>query len=428
MESVAVFFEDFKNLFSHHIVFSIGLLLLAGYFAGKLAEKGKLPAITGYIIAGLLLGDSVIGMIPEEIAFRLDSVTETALGIVAITIGAEFDLRKLRRIGRSILMITFFQAIFAFIFVTVTLSFFGMDIRYALILGSIATATAPAATVIIIRELRARGDFVDYLYAVVALDDAICVIIFSIIFALVAPMLLGIPASPPSSGTGWNVISLSGIFSGLLDAFEEMLFSCIIGFVGGILLHLFTRKLYKLNEVLIISIAIIFLTTSVAIVFNLSLLIANMVLGAVLINLSNKNRRIFSIIEPITPPLFALFFVIAGTEFNIKVFAEGLVIIYGVLYILSRFGGKYVGTYLSAMIAKAPEGIKRYLGFCLFPQAGVAIGLVLFVQTSPVLASASTSVQKYLVFIVNIVLLSIFVNELIGPVITKFGIKKGANL
>lgn len=417
MELAKVFFEDFRNLFGHHIVFSIGLLLFVGYFAGKLAEKVRLPAITGYIVAGLLLGDSVIGMIPEEIAFRLDSVTEIALGIIAITIGAEFDLRKLKRIGKSVLMITLFQAIFAFIFVTMILSFFGMDIRYALILGAIATATAPAATVIIIKELRARGDFVDYLYAVVALDDAICVIIFSIIFALVSPMLVGT-----------NVISLSGISSGLLNAFEEILFSCIIGFIGGILFHFFTRKLYKLNEVLIISIAIIFLTTSIAIVFNLSLLIANMVLGAVLVNLSRKNRRIFSIIEPITPPLFALFFVIAGTEVNIKVFAEGFVIIYGILYILSRFSGKYVGTYLSAIMANAPEGVRKYLGFCLFPQAGVAIGLVLFVQTSPALIDASASIQEYLVFIVNIVLLSILVNELIGPAITKFGIKKGANL
>lgn len=410
-------FNRFIDLFGHHVVFNTGMLLFVGYFVGQLAEKIKLPSLTGYIIAGLLLGESIIGIVPETTAYRLNSITEIALGLIAITIGAEFDFIRLKKIGKAILTITFFQAIFAFIFVTVFLLLIGIDFCYALILGAIGTATAPAATVIIVKELRARGKFIDYLYGVVAFDDAACVILFSVIFAVVVPIL-----------TGTTVESGSGVFIVFFHAIVEIFFSCLLGLTSGIFLHFFTRRKSKLNAILIISTAIIFLTTSIAIILNLSLLIANMILGAVLINLSFKNKRIFSLLEPITPPLFAMFFVLAGTEIEIGVFAKGIVIIYGIVYILSRFAGKYLGTYFSAILMKAGSNIKNYLGFCLFPQAGVAIGLVLFLQTSPMLNSASFMVKESLVLVVNIVLFSIFINELIGPVITKFGITKGAEL
>jgi Kef-type K+ transport system membrane component KefB len=410
-------FQSIEDLFGHHIIFSAGILLFAGYFAGKLAEKLHLPSITGYIVAGVLLGESIIGLIPETTAYRLNSITEIALGIIAITIGAEFEINRLRRLGRKILVITFFQAMFAFIFVVAGLVLFRIELSYSLILGAIATATAPAATVIIVKELRARGEFVDYLYGVVAFDDALCVIIFSIVFAIVAPQLAGNLA-----------LNESGLLLGLWHAGIELLFSCILGVIGGFLMHYFTRRKYKLNEILIISTAMIFLTTSIAIVLKLSLLIANMVLGAVLVNLSSKNRRIFRVVEPITPPLFALFFVLAGTELEIGVFSQGIVIVYGLLYIITRFAGKYLGTYFSAWFMQAGKRVKNYLGFCLFPQAGVAIGLVLFVQTSPALLHASESVKAFLVLMVNIVLFSIFFNELIGPLISKFGLIKGADL
>jgi len=409
--------NNLKVLFGNHVVFSAGMLLLIGYFTGKLAEKIRLPSITGYIIAGLLLGGSVTNIIHEGMSYRLTSVTEIALGLIAITIGAEFDIAKLKRTGGKILIITFFQSIFAFIFTVLILQLIGIALSYALILGAIATATAPAATVIIVKELRARGTFVDYLYGIVAFDDALCVLIFSIVFAIVAPIL-----------TGTVIQNAGGVFKGSIHAIIDILFSCLLGFISGILLHFFTRKKYKLNEILIISIAVIFLTTSIAIVLDISLLIANMVLGAVLVNLSIKNRRIFHIIEPITPPIFAMFFVLAGTELEISVFAKGIVIVYGLVYVMSRFAGKYTGTYFSAAITKSDAKIRKYLGFCLFPQAGVAIGLVLLVQTSPILDPAPPVVKETLVLIVNIVLFSIFINELIGPVITKFGIKKGADL
>jgi len=408
--------DHIKLHFSHHIVFSVGLLLFTGYFFGKLANKVKLPAITGHIVAGLILGESVLHLFPHTIALQLNSVTEIALGLIAITIGAEFDLVRLRKTGSRILIITLFEALFAFIAVFFALWAFGVDLRYALLLGAIATATAPAATVIIVRELRARGPFVDHLYGVVAFDDSVCVILFSIIFAVISPMLMG------GAVTGY------GVFIGIGHALGEILLSSLLGLAAGFVFHFIVRKKHQPNEILIVSIAIIFLATSIAIALGLSLLIANMMLGATLVNLSSKNRRVFHVLEPITPPIFALFFILAGTELNLKVFTQVQVVFMGMIYLVARFAGKYSGAYTAAVLTKAPAAIRKYLGFCLFPQAGVAIGLVLFVQTSPVLMEAPPAVQSMLVLIVNVVLFSIFINELVGPSITRFGVTKGTSL
>lgn len=427
MDSITEFINSFKDIeiikqilefFKEHIILTIGLLLIVGYTFGKIAEKLKLPSITGYIISGLLLGESFLNLASQDMAHTLNSITDVALSLIALTIGGEFRIEKLRKAGTNILILTIFEAVFAFISVTVILTIIGIDIKYSLILGSISAATAPAATVIIIRELRARGTFIDYLYGVVAFDDAACVILFSIIFSIVSPMLI----------TVGSTASHAGVLYGIFHAMKDLLFSFVIGFLGGITLHLLIRKKYRLNEILIISVSIIFLCTAFAIVFKLSPLIANMAFGAVLVNLSNMNKRVFSVLEPITPPLFALFFILAGMELDFTVISKGIVVFYGLAYLTGRFVGKLIGVNIASRITKAPSKVKKYLGFCLFPQAGVAIGLVLFVKTSPVLIHASLDVKESLDFILNIALVSVFLNELIGPSISRYGIIKGAEL
>lgn len=412
------FIRELTEFFTGHIVFNIGLLLIVGYLFGKLAEKVKLPSITGYIVSGVLLGESVLNLVGSEMAHSLNSITEVALSVIALTIGGEFRIEKLKRAGTKILVLTLFEAVFAFIAVTVVLTVVGMNIKYSLLLGAISAATAPAATVVIIRELRARGPFIDYLYGVVAFDDAACVILFSIVFAIVSPMFAAAAGAVPDAG----------FLTGVLHAGRELFFSLLIGFLGGICLHLMTRKKYKLNEILILSVSIIFLCTAFAVVFHLSPLLANMAFGAMLVNLSNKNKRVFSVLEPVTPPLFALFFILAGMELDVGVLFKGVVVIYGLIYLAARFGGKMAGINIASRIVKAPANIKKYLGLCLFPQAGVAIGLVLFVETSPVLANAPAEIKGALALILNIVLVSVFINELIGPSISRYGIVKGAAL
>jgi NhaP-type Na+/H+ or K+/H+ antiporter len=343
---------------------------------------------------------------------QLMPITEIALGLIAITIGGEFSLLKIKRTGTTILVLTLCEAIFAFLFVTCILSLLGINWAIALLLGAISAATAPAATVVIIRDLRARGEFVDILYGVVALDDAVCVILFGLVFTISAPFLTGLTQS-------------GGLFGGILHAVIKILLSFLIGIAGGIGIHFMTRNKYKINEILLISLSLLLLITAMASAFHLSPLIANMAMGAAVINLSPRNRRVFTILEPLTPPVFALFFILAGTELNVSVFAKGTVVWLGLIYLLSRFAGKSAGIFLGGWMTKTAKNIRKFLSFCLFPQAGVAIGLALFVQTSPAVLKAPVEVQNQFSLIVNVVLLSVFINELVGPMISKFGLKRG---
>ena len=176
---------------------------------------------------------------------------------------------------------------------------------------------------------------------------------------------------------------------------------------------------------MIVTVAVVFIVTAGALALELSPLLANMMFGAVLINLSPSNRRLFMVLEPVTPPIFALFFILAGAELQLSVFAEVTIVVYGLVYLAARFAGKFAGAYLGARVMDAPAGVRRFLGFCLFPQAGVAIGLALFLQGSGVIATAGPDIQRLVTLLVNIVLLSVFINELIGPSISRFGVTRG---
>ena len=404
-----------RDIFSRHIIFGIGILLVIGYYVGELAEKFRLPAITGYIIAGVLLGDSVTGLIHAEMTDTLRSITQVALGIIAITIGSEFSAKKLRRLGPGILIITIVQLIFTFLVVSGALLFFGMELFSALLLGAIASATAPAATVVIIQNLRARGDFVDTLYGVVALDDAGCVILFAGVFAFVGGML-GV------GGGGGFFISTLG------HAAVEIAFSVLLGAAEGVLVHFLTYRTKRPNALLIIVLGLILLFTAIAISLHLSPLLANMVAGAVIINLSRKGNRIFNALRPLTAPLYAAFFAIAGTELNLGLLSNWWILLLGSVYVIARGVGKYSGVWLGARMAGTDRKIRDYLGLSMIPQAGVAIGLVLLIQASPVLAGASPQIADSMARIVNIVLFAVMINELIGPPLSKMAIIKGAEL
>jgi Kef-type K+ transport system membrane component KefB len=418
MSNVIKHMENIQHFIStsalvHHPLFAIGMLLVFGYFIGLLAEKIGLPEITGYLVAGLLLGKSLSGVITPQMEHSLKVVTEVALSFIALTIGGEFYWIKLKKMGKNVVVITIAQIVATFAMVTIGLYLFNMDLAFAMLLGAIASATAPAATVAIVQSLRAKGKFIDYLYGVVALDDAGAVILFGIVFA-VATTLLG------SSGA-----SVGGIIFG---AVMEVVISIVLGILSGFLIHHFTKKMKNSNEILLISLGIILLFTSVAIIKHLSPLLLNMAAGAVLINLSAKNHRIFRILEPLTPPIYALFFVIAGTELQLNIIFKTEILTLGIVYIVARAIGKYGGVYLGAVMCKADDKIKTNLGFCMLPQAGVALGLVLLIKSSPVVKALPADKQLIISTMVNIVLFSVFVNELIGPPISKKAIIRGNDM
>ncbi|MDZ7725901.1 MAG: cation:proton antiporter [candidate division KSB1 bacterium] len=406
---------NFIGFFHDSIVLSLGILLFCGFFIGKLFEKLKLPALTGYIVSGLLLGESITGVIHANMSSNLTHITEIALGFIALTIGGEFSIAKMKRTGTRILMLTLFESLFAFAAVTAAMLLLGFRYEIALILGSISAATAPAATVVIIKELRARGDFVDHLYGVVAFDDAVCVILFGIVFAAVSPQLGGAAVH-------------ASVWIGLAHALWEVILSILLGLAGGIITHVLTIRRKHANEILLVSLALMFIVSALAATLHASPLLATMAMGATLINISHKNQRIFSYLEPLTPPIFAMFFILAGTEMHVQVLAHAAVMGAGFVYLLSRFAGKSAGILTAGLLTHTPAHIRRNLGFCLFPQAGVAIGLALFVQNSPVAVQAAPHLKASFMMIVNIILLSVFINELIGPAISRFGIKRGMDL
>jgi Kef-type K+ transport system membrane component KefB len=388
---------------------------MVGYGLGKVAAAIRLPEITGYIVAGLLVGEAVLGVVPRHMSESFKLVTDVALGLIALTIGSEFSLLKLKRMGRPAIVITLIQLLAALAAVSLGLLLFGMPLPFALLLGAIATATAPAATVAIVQSLRAHGLFVDDLYGVVALDDAGCVILFGIVFAGVSGFL-SVGAETTHAATL------------ILQAFAEVAVSIAIGIASGFVVHALTSKKSNTGEILILTLGIVFITTAVAIVFHLSPLLTNMAAGCALINLSARNHRIFRILEPMTPPIYALFFVVAGTELNPAILTEREVLFFGPVYVVFRALGKYGGVYLGARMSGVLPRIRDYLGLCMLPQAGVAIGLVLLIEASPISSTMAPEHLDTIGTMVNIVLLSVFVNELIGPPLARLAILRGNDM
>jgi Kef-type K+ transport system membrane component KefB len=401
--------ELIRYYFAHHIIFSVGLLLLVGYLLGQLSEKIKLPAITGYILAGVVIGTSGLKMIRQENMEMLYVLSEVTLSFIAVIIGGEFSFHKLKLYGKKIIILTLAQMLLTFMLVSAGLLLLGLSNYISFLLGAISAATAPAATVVIVEKLKAKGKFVDYLYGIVALDDAGTVILFSLAFAFSTSVL------------GDTELHLFHVFT---HAMKEIIISLLIGAAFGLAIHFTTYKKRNLNEIKILSLGFIFLSTSISISLNLSPLIANMTLGMILINLNKKNIRILFSLEPLTPPLYAVFFAIAGTEMSLSVFRESSILYAGFGFIVLRGIGKYFGVYFASTGLKIQKNIRNYLGLSLLPQAGVAIGLVLFIQGSPFIANASPQIKNEIGKMINIVLMSVFFNEIVGPPLSKFAIMK----
>jgi len=391
-----------RELLHDNLIFGVGALLLAGFVGGKLAAKAKLPTISGYIVAGLLLGPSILDVVPEHIVESLAPVPHIALGLIAITIGAEFRIAKLRQTGRNILIITAIQLLVTFGSVSVALILFRAPLPMALLLGAIASATAPAATVAIATELRARGPLVSTLFGVVALDDAFCITLFGFVMAFATAMVGG--------ATGHGPLAM------VLHPLWEIAVSITIGLASGYVVHRLVVNRKSNNEIIVIVLGFVLLVSGVTISIHVSPLIANMVMGFAIVNLSPKNSRVMRILEPLSPPIYAAFFALAGTELDVRTLTATGVL--GIAYLVARALGKYGGAYLGAVAAGESATTRKYLGLGLLPQAGVAIGLILVLQDTPEFTDL-----PYMGQMVNIVLASILVNEVVGPPLAKYALE-----
>ena len=407
---------EFRVLFAEHVLFSVGLMLVSGYYLGRGCALVRLPEITGYIFAGILLGDSVLGLVPSPMSASMAVVTEVALGLIALTIGSEFALSRLRLMGKEVVLITVLQLIGVCTAVTLAVLLVGVPLPFALLLGAIATASSPAVTVAIVQSLRAQGRFVELLYGVVALLDAGCVILFGIVFALAAGML-GL-TGPEISG-----LTLFG------QALGEVVYSLGLGCLSGLLIHASVRRRYLTSELVLLTLGITLLFTGIAVQLHLSPLLINMTAGAVLVNMSPRHHRLFRALEPLTPPLYALFFVLAGCEMQLALLGRAEVLLVGGTYIVVRNLAKYGTVYAACAWVGAPSPVTRNLGFCMLPQAGVALGLVLLIQASPMVAGGMTLEQLEITeMLVNVILLSVFVNQILGPPLAKRAVLAGTGM
>lgn len=368
----------------------------------RVMKKISLPNVTGYLIAGLIAGPYCLKLYNSENLDALSIITNVALGFIAFSIGGEFKLSSLKQLGAKIFVITVFEAVGASVLVITTLVLLKFPLTLALVLGAIASATAPAATLMVVRQYKAQGPVTSTLLPVVAIDDAVCLMLFSI--------LSSVAKSLESEG-GFN------LYQTILKPIIEIVLSLVIGFVLGIVLSIGTRFFKSRANRISLVVTAVFLGVGISDKFGLSSLLLCMAIGAALANYSPVSDPVMDGSERWTPPLFMLFFVISGAQFNFSVLKTvGAV---GVVYILMRSFGKYFGAMLGCRIAGTEKTVRQYLGITLLPQAGVAIGMA---QLS------LTVVPEYGEQIRAVVLCATLVYELVGPLLTKLSLQKAGEI
>ena len=381
---------------------SLAIILLTGLIFEKIIRLFKLPNVTGYLIGGLLIGPSVLNLVTEGQLESLSFVSSIALGFIAFSIGGEFKMSYFKRVGLTPIIIAIFESLMAVFMVTGTLILFGFDKAFSIVLGAIAAATAPAATIMVIKQYKAKGSLTETLLSVVALDDAVALIAFGVAVAI-SQMI--------NNPSGANL--LSQIASPVI----EILMSLVIGGILGFLLVLPVR-FYKDDASRQSLIYIfIFIALYIASKGGYSDLLTIMAMGAVFTNLSNESLKLMRIADVMTPPIFMAFFVISGADLKLSILPSiGLV---GIIYVVIRSVGKVLGASIGAILSKSDSNIRKYLGFALLPQAGVAIGLTVV---------AKTVVPQYAETIRAVILCGTLIYELIGPAVSKWALTKAGDI
>ena len=405
------------------IFLSLSVALLAGLLLSRLAKKVQLPAVTAYLVAGVLIGPFVLGRIGipgigitgEQIeGFGL--ISDLALGFIAFSMGSEFRISQLKRIGKQATFVGVFQALFTTVIVDAALIILHLiipdkfSLQSAIVLGAVATATAPAATLMVVKQYKAKGPVTDILLPVVALDDAVGLVVFAISFGIAR-----------SLGTGTvNVTSV------ILEPVLEVILSLFLGFVMGLLFTLCEKYFHSRSKRMAVSVTFVMMTVAISsmnfeigsVHIGFSSLLACMMLGTVFCNICEVSEELMERADRWTTPVLILFFVISGAELELSVFADIMVVLIGAVYIISRSLGKYFGAGISARLSKCNPNVVKYLGITLLPQAGVALGMAI--------KAIELGLEGAIVR--NITLFAVLVYEIIGPLLTKVALTKAGDI
>ncbi len=386
----------------NNLLFQIAIVLMTGLVFGRLVKFIKLPNVTGYLLGGLIMGPYILKILPADFVGSMEIVSDMALGFIAFSIGGEFKSSYFRRVGMTPIVIAICEGVGAIIVVTIAMLAVGYDFPFAIVMGAIASATAPAATIMVIKQYNAKGPVTETLLSVVALDDAVALVGFG--FAVTAAKVF-------TSAT-------ANVMTSILEPFIEVFVSLFAGAVLGVLFTFVLRFWKKDSNRLSLIIIFVFLAVSAADMIGGSSLLVCMALGAALINLKTGAEKVMDLADSMTPPILMMFFVISGAELNVTVIPTIGVV--GVAYVIARVAGKVIGTKFAAHIMNADTGIKKYLGWTLIPQAGVAIGLSLLAQ--------EVLPMEYATVIRAVVLCGTFIYEIIGPGVSKMALTKAGEI
>ena len=405
------------------IFLSLSVALLVGLLLSRLAKKVQLPAVTAYLVAGVLIGPFALGRIGipgigitgEQIAgFGL--ISDLALGFIAFSMGSEFRISQLKRIGKQATFVGVFQALFTTVIVDAALIILHLiipdkfSLQSAIVLGAVATATAPAATLMVVKQYKAKGPVTDILLPVVALDDAVGLVVFAVSFGIARSL-------------GTSTVNVTSV---ILEPVLEVILSLFLGFVMGLLFTLCEKYFHSRSKRMAVSVTFVMMTVAISsmnfeigsVHIGFSSLLACMMLGTVFCNICEVSEELMERADRWTTPVLILFFVISGAELELSVFADIMVVLIGAVYIISRSLGKYFGAGISARLSKCNPNVVKYLGITLLPQAGVALGMAIkAIELGPEGA-----------IVRNITLFAVLVYEIIGPLLTKVALTKAGDI
>ena len=406
------------------ILFSLSIALFAGLMLSRVAKLAKLPAVTAYLIAGILVGPYLLGAfgvpglgftsMANVKSFSL--LSDIALGFIAFSIGNEFRLSQLKQIGKQATVVGIFQAVVTTVLVDAVLICVHLampdkfSLTAAIVLGAVASATAPAATLMVVRQYKAKGPVTDILLPVVALDDAVGLVLFAISFGVAKALQSG----------------KIDLLSVLVEPILEVVLSLVLGLVMGLLFTYSEKFFHSRSKRLSVSVAFVLCTVAISMMkftvggvhIAFSSLLACMMLGTVFCNFCDFSEELMDRLDRWTAPLFILFFVLSGAELELSVFADVIIVLIGVIYVLTRAAGKYAGAYISSKASKCDPMVIRYLGITLFPQAGVALGMAMKAQA---LGTEGMIVS-------NITLFAVLIYEIVGPTLTKISLQKAGEI
>ena len=381
-----------------------------GLVTGRLFEKVGIPQVVGFIVMGVLLGDSVLSLLPESLLDSFSSLTYIALAFIGFRVGGELKYAVFKKYGKQFFSILLSEGLLAMILVTLVTTLWTGNLALGILLGALSSATAPAATVDVLWEYNSKGPLTTTILAIVALDDGLALILYGFAFSFAGVLIEGGPL---------NIQVM--LFTPLLEIFGALALGAII----ALLLDRILRIFHSSDDFLVINVAAVLLVSGIALYMGFSLILTSMAMGLVLINLNpDRNEKSFIKVNTFVPPIYIIFFLFVGARLQIGLLPTMGIL--GLLYIVGRTTGKWVGAWFGALLSGAEKAVRKYLGWALFSQAGVAIGLALDIYQH--FGKYGTEGAMLGHTVLNIIAATTLIVQIIGPPSVKFAITRAKEI